>query len=58
MTISELIAELEKIKAEHGNINTVICDEYGNYDAFDYYIDNEFFNEFNGKREAIVVFSV
>lgn len=58
MRISELIVELEKIKAEHGDINTVICDDYGNYDSFDCYVNNDFFNEFSGETQAIVVFSV
>ena len=58
MLISELIAKLENIKNEHGDINTVICDEYGNYDSFDCYINDEFFNESSGKTQTIVVFSV
>lgn len=58
MSISELIAKLEEFKTEHGDVQTVICDEYGNYDTFNCYVDNEFFNEFSGEKQAIVVFSV
>ena len=58
MFISELIAELEKIKAEHGDVQTVICDDYGNYDSFDCYVNDEWFNDYDGTESTIVVFSV
>lgn len=57
MSISELIAELEKFKAEHGDINVVICDEYGNCDAFDCFIGSEF-NPFSGKEDTFVILNV
>ena len=57
MSISELITELKKFKAEHGDINVVICDEYGNCDAFDCFIGSEF-NPFSGKEDTFVMLNV
>lgn len=47
MLISELIAELEKLKAENGDIRTTILGDYGDYFSFECFIglDEEADNE-------------
>lgn len=54
MLISEFIAELEKLKAEHGDVQVLMLDEYGNEDDFDCF-PGSMYNPFDGKYDDVVL---
>lgn len=54
MLISELIAELEKLKAENGDIETTILGDYGGYFSFECFIGID--EEADEDNKKVVVF--
>lgn len=54
MLISEFIAELEKLKAEHGDVQVLMLDEYGNEDDFDCF-PSSMYNPFDGTYDNVVL---
>lgn len=54
MLISDFIAELEKLKNEHGDIQVLIRDEYGNENDFNCF-SSSMYNPFNGDYDDVVL---
>jgi hypothetical protein len=54
MLISEFITELEKLKTEHGDVQVLMRDEYGNEDDFDCFPSSTY-NPFSGEYDDIVI---
>jgi hypothetical protein len=54
MLISELIAELEKFKAENGDIEATILSDYGGYYSFECFIGID--EEADEDNKKVVVF--
>lgn len=54
MLISDFITELEKLKDEHGDIQVLIRDEYGNEDDFNCF-SSSMYNPFNGDYDDVVL---
>lgn len=52
MTINELIAALENVRAEHGNVNVLVdqLDHYGECDGLTTYVHVNWDDEENGVR--------
>lgn len=54
MLISDFIKELEKLKAEIGEVQVLMRDEYGNEDDFDCFPGSTY-NPFSGDYDNIVL---
>jgi len=54
MLISDFIKELEKCKAEVGDVQVLIRDEYGNEDDFDCY-SGKMYNYFKDNYDDVVL---
>lgn len=53
MLISEFITELEKLKTEHGDVQVLMRDEYGNEDDFDCFAGTTY-NPYHGEYDDVV----
>lgn len=53
MLISELIKQLEELKAEHGDVQVLVRDEYGNEDDFDCFAGTSY-NPYDGEYDNAV----
>lgn len=53
MLISELIKTLEEYRDEHGEVQVLMRDEYGNEDDFDCF-PGTMYNPFEGDYEKVV----
>ena len=54
MLISDFIKQLEELKADYGDVQVLMRDEYGNVDDFDCFPGSEY-NPFDGKYDDIVL---
>lgn len=57
MLISDFIKELEKFKAEYGDIQVLMRDEYGNEDDFDCFV-GDMYNPFDGNYDNVVFLEI
>lgn len=54
MLISDFIKQLEELKTEHGDVQVLMRDEYGNEDDFDCFPSSTY-NPFSGEYDNIVL---
>lgn len=53
MLISDFIKELEELKTEHGDVQVLMRDEYGNEDDFDCFAGTTY-NPYHGEYDDVV----
>lgn len=53
MLISDFIKQLEELKGEHGDVQVLMRDEYGNEDDFDCFASTTY-NPYDGEYDDVV----